>query len=74
MSDDLCEVMQNGIASLGELVAVRAEDGEFDEADIKNTVANLHSIEDALNCELEKIEEARRAAASHAADKTSERV
>jgi len=71
---DLTEAMKEAAASLERLIEVRASDGEFDEADIRATLADIGAVEDALNCELEKIEEARSAAGSHSADKTSERI
>lgn len=72
--EDLTEAMREASARLNKLIEIRASDGEFDEADIQATITNLHSIEDALECELDKIKTALEAARSHAADKTSERI
>lgn len=72
--EDLSETMREAAAQLNKLIDIRAADGEFCENDIRATIANIHSIEDALNCEIEKIEEARTAARTMPADKTSERI
>ena len=59
---DIVKLMRETAISLTFLIEQRTADEDFSEQDIKDTIENLHTIEDGLNCYLEKINQAYEAA------------
>ena len=56
--DSFEQVIEKTIASLSVLTLGRLADGEFSAQDICATIDNLHTIEDGLRTQLERIEAA----------------
>ena len=59
---DIIKLMRDTVMSLTFLIEKRSADEDFSEQDIKDTIENLHTIEDGLNCYLDKINQALEAA------------